>query len=377
MSISEMNREELEARSAEIRTECETAEEARLMELNAEADEIQTRLAELTAIEQRKADAAAINAGTAEGTKVLEKIKEKEERRMDFASVEYRNAWLANMMGREVEDAELRSAVTGAGAVIPQAIADKIAARLNENALIGKVDVMNVPGYVRVPVYSTNNAASWTTTASDSADAITYIDLKPYQLIKTIEIGADMDKMSFNAFESEIVKILGNAIETALQKAIIVGAGSESAQPTGIAATVSADTGTFTKAGITKADLMTIMGSLPADFQRNACWIMPNALFYEIMSIATINDFAGIAAGVGNHIGGKPVVLDDNCVISSTDTIFYGDPAHYRLNLGEGVNVSKDLSVGFRSNSAVYRGVCQADGQLDMADAFVRYSRAS
>jgi HK97 family phage major capsid protein len=77
------------------------------------------------------------------------------------------------------------------------------------------------------------------------------------------------------------------------------------------------------------------------------------------------------------QIGGKPVVVDDSMIISSTDTILYGQPKAYHYNLGQAPMIDKDLSVGFRSNSAVYRGVLQADGKLDDAAAFVKYTRAT
>lgn len=375
MDINEMNLTEIEARLSEINSAVESAEDISMLAgFEDEKRSLLQRKAELAEMEQRRADAEALNNGVVKPDNIIE-IPKKEERKMfELNSIEYRNAWLKDLMGRELE-AEERAAITGSASAIPQTTANKLAMRLEENALIGKVDVMNIPGYVRVPVYSTNTDANWTTTATDGADALTYIDLKPYQLIKTVEIGADLDKMGFDAFEAELVKAMANKVETALQKAIIVGSGSS--QPTGLATTISTATGTFTKAGITKADLMTIMGKLPADFQQNACWIMPNAVFYEIMAIADLHGFAGVSEAIGMHIAGKPVIVDDNCIISSKDNIFYGDPSHYRLNIGEGIKVDKDLSVGFRSNSAVYRGVLQADGQLDLAAAFVRYTRSA
>ena len=69
--------------------------------------------------------------------------------------------------------------------------------------------------------------------------------------------------------------------------------------------------------------------------------------------------------------------FDDNAKVSTKDAILYGQPKAYHMNLGEGVKVDKDMSVGFRSNSAVYRGVCLADGNLDNAGAFVKYTRAT
>ena len=95
------------------------------------------------------------------------------------------------------------------------------------------------------------------------------------------------------------------------------------------------------------------------------------------MAIADHNDFTNVNNGFSYKLFGKDVVFDDNAKVSTKDAILYGQPKAYHMNLGEGVKVDKDMSVGFRSNSAVYRGVCLADGNLDNAGAFVKYIRAT
>jgi HK97 family phage major capsid protein len=236
--------------------------------------------------------------------------------------------------------------------------------------------MLQIPGYVKIPIYATNNDANWTDTASDSADVIGAITLQPKQLIKTIEVPATVDKMSISAFEQYITEALANKIESALQKAVIAGTGST--EPVGIITAATAKTGTFTKAAVTKADLLSIMGDLDAEYQNGACWIMPSKVFFaEVMAIADHNDFTNVNNGFTYKLFGKDVVFDDNTKVGTQDAILYGQPKAYHVNLGEGVKVDKDLSVGFRSNSAVYRGVCLADGNLDNSNAFVKYTRST
>ena len=58
-------------------------------------------------------------------------------------------------------DAEERTAITGTDA-IPTETLDKIVNVLKENALLGKIDMLQIPGYVKIPIYATNNDANWT-----------------------------------------------------------------------------------------------------------------------------------------------------------------------------------------------------------------------
>ena len=374
MNISEMNLEQVIARIAELdvivrdATTAETIDEA-----TEEKRQLLERKHELEELEARQAGAAALESGAAQG-----KTKEKREGE-DMNEKEYRKAWLLHLMGRNEEVAEeYRAAVTGEAAVIPTETLNKMILRLQQNPLLSKIDMLQIPGYVKIPIYATNNAASWTTTSTDSQDAFDYIVLEPKQLIKTIEVPATINQMSIDAFESYVVSAMSNVVEAALEKAVLVGTGTN--DPTGIVTTIATTTGTFTKAAVTKADLLKIMGSLPADYQNGACWIMPALVFYgEVMNIADHNTFASINAGFDIKLFGKDVVLSDevNATALTNDNILYGNPKAYHMNLGEGVNVSKDASVGFRSNSVVYRGVCLADGKLDNAAAFVRYKRAN
>lgn len=374
MDLKEMTVEQLEERKSAIVSELDNEG----ADLEALENEVRSIKAELESRAEEEAKKAEVREAVASGEgETIKEFKEEiimEKRDFSVDGAEYRNAWLKNLMGLEI-DAEERAAITGTDA-IPTETLNKIVNVLKENALLGKIDLMQIPGYVKIPIYSTNGEASWTDTASDSADAIGSITLQPKQLIKTIEVPATVDKMSISAFERYITEALANKIESALQKAVIAGTGTT--EPTGIITAATAKTGTFTRAAVTKADLLTIMGDLQSEYQNGACWIMPSKVFFaEVMAIADHNDFTNVNDGFTYRLFGKSVVFDDNASKSSKDMILYGQPKAYHMNLGEGVRVDKDMSVGFRSNSAVYRGVCLADGNLDNVNAFVAYTRAT
>lgn len=374
MELKDMNIEQLEERKNAIVAELDN-EGADLDALEAEMRSIKEELESRKQAEAQKVEIReAVANGAGEVIKTFVEERKTMEKNFTVDGAEYRQAWLKNLMGLQL-DAEERTAITGTDA-IPTETLDKIINVLKENALLGKIDMLQIPGYVKIPIYATNNDAAWTDTATDSVDVIGNITLQPKQLIKTIEVPATVDKMSISAFEQYITEALANKIESALQKAVIAGTGTT--EPTGIITAATAHTGTFTKAAVTKADLLSEMGDLPSEYQNGACWIMPSKVFFsEVMAIADHNDFTNVNNGFDYKLFGKDVVFDDNAKVSNKDAILYGQPKAYHMNLGEGVKVDKDMSIGFRSNSAVYRGVCLADGNLDNAGAFVKYVRAT
>lgn len=288
-------------------------------------------------------------------------------------SAEYRSAWLKKLMGKELTEQERLVDLSGA---MPTSTANKVLSIVEESRLLAKLDISRIPGNLNIPVETASDAASWGATGAAVNDAIGTIQLYAYQLIKTIEVPGTIKAASIDAFEDYIVRRLGEKIRKTLELAVINGDGSGKA--TGISVTVNTLTGTFTKAGIVKADLFKIMGSLDGEFQDNATWIMPSKVYYgEVLNVVNIGDFDNLAKGGGERLLGKDVVLTENAKISNADYIFYGDPKHYHLNFSEDINVSKDTSVGFASNSVMYRGVTVCDGKLDSAKSFVKYTRAT
>lgn len=378
--MENMNLEQVEARLAEIRAMVDTAEN--IDELSAEVDALNERRSQIMA-EQREAEAekrqalldtiATGAAGTE--TRSFENMEAQMEKRT-FApnTEEYRAAWLKAQMGLEL-DAEERSAMATVD-VVPTITENRILGRLKEYSLLKYIDLTNFKGYVNIPNYTTDGDAAWNT-SNEQQDAIGHVALSLYQLIKTVEVPGKFNDVSIDAFEDYLTAHLVNKIQKALQTAVILGAGGGSSQPTGINVTHSTADGEFTHSGITKADLMTIMGSLGAEYQQDAVWIMPNHVFYEAMAVVDLPGFVALNAELRPIIGGKPVVIDDSCIISSTDTIFYGAAKAYHMNLGAPIEVSRDESVGFKSNAVNYRAVTLADGKLDNTDAFVKYTRAT
>ena len=376
-----MRIDEINTRLAAIQAELETATGDQLTALENEVNDLTAERQQIqNEVQTRQQMRESIAAGLVTG-KTIENNEEEnkmENRTFTPGSAEYREAYLMNLQGREL-NAEQRAAVTATGAIPTQTL-NQIFGYLEESPILSRVDLTYIPGNVTLPVESASADAAWVdmaTAATDSSDGIDSITLAAYKLIKTVEITADIEAMAIDAFESWLVQNLGAKIEKALDAAVFNGTGSK--QATGILKTIATATGTFTKAKAKYSDLINIIAALPSGPAKNATFAMPRKLFFT--DVIGIEDQSGqpvchvdVESPAKYNILGYHVVLDDNIPV---DNILFGDFKAYKLNIAKAPTVASDDSVGFRSGSRVYRAMALADGKLALASAFVRYTRAS
>jgi HK97 family phage major capsid protein len=376
MRINEIN-----TRLAAIQSELEVATGDQLtaleQEVNTLTEERQQIMNEAQTRQQLRANIAA---GLVTGDTIEEHEEEPKMENRTFAigSAEYREAYLMNLQGKEL-NAEQRAAVSAAAA-IPTQTQNLIFSYLEESPILSRIDMTYIPGNVTLPVEGVNSDAAWVAmgaAATDGEDTIDSISLAAHKLIKTIEITADVDAMAIDAFEAWLVRALGVKIEKALDHAVFNGTGS--GQATGICKTVSAATGTFTKAKAKYSDLINIIAALPSGPAKNACFAMQRKLFFT--DVLGIEDQAGqpvchadVESPAKYNILGYHVILDDNV---PADTILFGDFKAYKMNIAKAPQVTSDDSVAFRTGSRVYRAMALADGKLATEKAFVKYVRAS
>lgn len=376
MDFTNMTVEELEARRAQIVEESEQDG----ADLNALTDEIRGIKAELEARKEAAAKKAEIREAVATGAgEVIAEAPQTpiptEERKMfKVDSIEYRDAWTKKIIGRELNEEE-RAALGAAGAVIPTMTVNAVWDKLTGPAdLIGKVDVSQFPTYVRFPKATTKNAATGQAVGApitESSDVIGYVDLIPNEYVKLLTVGADIDHMAVSAVHDWIVNNLVESIRAEINKDIIVGTGTNELK--GILTSVSADS-TAIPATVTKASLLKIMGALGSNYQGGAVWIMTPTMFYEnVMTLTQLNDYI-INDGFNFKLFGHDVVLMSELLVSTKETILYGDPKAYKLNVFKALEV-KPFETATTTNIQ-FRGATMADGELIDAAAFVRFAQA-
>ena len=373
MELREMTIEALEERKAGIAVEVE-ADGADLDALEAEARSIKEEIERRKADEEKRVE---IRAAVAAGAGTVIKTAEKEERKeMSFSvdTKEYRDAWVKNLIHRDMS-VEERAALTSAASVIPTMTVNAVWDKLVKPAeLLGKVDVTQFPTYVRFPKATTNNAATSQAvgaTITESSDVLGYVDLIPNEYVKLLTVGADIDHMAIDAVHDWIVDNLTGQIRYAINKDILVGTGTNSLK--GLTASVTADS-TAIPATVTKASILKIMAALGGNYQAGAIWIMTPAMFYEnILTQTQLNDYI-INDGFSFRLFGHDVVLMSEALVSSKETIFYGDPKAYKVNIFKALEV-KPFETATTTNIQ-FRGACLADGELLDTAAFVRFAQA-
>lgn len=370
--------------------------EAEILVAEAKAEDAESKMAEVEGLDAKWAEIAKSQANL-EALKDAKEIVNIEEHSVELkgdekkvetikdiesleaiSSNEYRNAFLKKLQGKDLSQQE--NALVTAGGAIPTQTMNKILEDMEHIApILQKIDLSFIPSYLSIPVEDTVNDASWVamgTASTDSSDALTTVSLAAYKLIKTVEIGADVSIMAIDAFEAYLVAKLSKKIAKALENAIINGTGSS--QPTGILKSgVITNTGTFTKAGMTYADLLAIIADLPDHgYRAGASLVMPSALFYSDVLPALTDKGSGLDVQAAEKLNvlGYEVVLCDRV---AADTIIFGNLKNYSMNISEGVKIESDKSVAFRTGSTVYRAMALVDGKVSNADAFNVYTRAA
>ena len=358
-----MRKSQILKRLAEIKNELAN-EDADLDALEAEARSLKDELAK---IEQRERLMNEVETRGRTARDFGEELEPEETktRTFDVDSVEYRDAFMKKLMGRELDEEE-RTAVS-ASVAIPTHTMNLIIGRLKKNPLLEAIDITYIPSNVSFPVEGTVNDAAWVdmgTAATDSDDTLTSITLSAYKLIKTVEITADVKAMAIPAFEAWLVSRLSNRIEKTVDVSIINGTGTN--QATGILKTISTTTGKWAKAGMTYADLLKVVASLPTEYANGASFVMNRTLFYtQVLGIEDTNKKPIVVADLQSpakfNILGYPVIIDDNM---PDDKLIFGDLKEYKFNFVQAPEIKANESVAFRTGSLVYRALALADGKL-------------
>ena len=370
--MNEMSIEQLEERKQAILAELDSPEadlDALQEEMRAIKEEMENRKA---AEAKREEIRAAVASGEGEVVKKVE--EERKDKMYAIDTIEYRDAWVKSMIGRDMSEEE-RSALASAAAVIPTMTVNAVWDKLVKPAeLLGKVDLTQFPNYVRFPKATTNNPATSQAvggTISESSDVIGYVDLIPNEYVKLLTVGADIEHMAIPAIHDWIVDNIVGQIRYAINKDILIGSGTNALK--GISASVNANA-TNIPATVTKASILKIMATLSSQYQNGAIWVMSPEMFYEeIMPLTDLNDYI-INDGFQFRLFGHDVILMSESVISSKENIFYGDPKAYKANIFKPLEV-KPFETATTTNIQ-FRGACLADGELLDTSAFVRFAKS-
>lgn len=385
-----MNRlQEIETRLAAIKVELE-GEGANIEALEKEVKALKEERKNLMdQVEKRRKLLEDIAAGGGNPIPIIPK----EERKVDFekmtkeeilTSQEYRSAWLKNLQGVKLNEAEQRaydSSATSAGAAIPTMTSDTLFSKMIKIApMLSQITLLRVAGNITFAAESARTSAvqhAENATITAATDAMVKVSLTGYEFNKLLYISKTVQTMAINAFEGWLVDMIAEDIAVAIEDQIINGTGSTAPKGIEKAATWSTSsnyvqcTGTFV---ITYGDVLKMIGLLPARYDSNAKFLANKGMVYQ--GLAAIKDTTGRPILINDVTGdypfrilGFPVLVSDKV----TDKVLYfGDYKKVVGNLSQDVTVERDASAGFASNSIAYRGGAIFDCNIALADAFVK-----
>lgn len=384
-----MTLEEIKKKLEEILTKLEGNEdlsEEEITALEKEEEKLEEEKKSLIAkAEKRSLTLKKIKRGLGEEVEINEK---KEERKMNQEedvrnSKEYRSAFLKKLQRKELTDEEERALTTGTssvGAVIPTITQNLIIEKVFQNApLLEEITLLRVDGNVTFAVESTVNDAAIHTegaTITESGDVLVPVSLGQYEVNKYITISKSVSKMSIDAFETWITKMLGKMIAKAITNLIINGTGSS--QPKGVEkANTWGETNSVTvgkTASLTEANVLTLVGLLNGAYDENAKWLMSKKTLltdFRPLQDKSKNDLV-VKENGKYFIEGYEVMLDERVALHDA---YLGDFTMYVGNLGEDITVDQDKKLS--ANSFEFLGSAMFDGKPAIGEAFVKLTKST
>ena len=370
---------EINARKAELRAMLEGNTEVNLDEIETELRNLDTEFKEL---EKRKATIDGINMGTIPANEIPNPVASRSDAAAD-SEKEYRSAWLRNIRGLELTDAETRALTTAtnsAGAAVPTITRNKIIEKVKQYCpLLDKIDLLRVPGGVKVPAEgTTTDAQTHKEGAAITADADTLVEvaLAGYEVTKLVTISKSVEKMSIDAFENWLVNKIARKIAEKISKLIIFGSGSGEAQGFDKITWNESNSVTIAKAGsIAAADVKTLVGLLNGGYDNGAEWLMSKTTFFADFHPLMNNSKDNIVTYDNGtyRIMGYPVSFDDRVTLHEgyLANIYLG----YIGNMPEDITVTSQFVT--RENAYDFLGCAMFDGKVQAVEAFVKFIKAT
>ena len=346
--VVDMTIEELRARAAEIRTAV-NAPDADLDLLETEATQISERISAYETEQRRRAIAGRVAGG--EGTVVRIFANRQEEL---LTSKEYRNAWLKNLQGVELSDAEQRAYTSGNGA-ISVITANAIMSAVRDHApLLDRMTIVYSASNISYYVEGTNTEAEdHTENAAITAanDTLSKVSLAPGEITKLIQVSESAKAMSVDAFEAWLARNLGDAISRKINSKII-SAIDDAASSAGTA--------------IDAAGVQALLGTVKGDGVAVIC--NRKTLYTKLLPIQDDSKSSIVRFEGGNSMArvyGVDVLMDDHV---ADDTVLAGDLTKLIGAMAESVSVRQGYDID--TNSYKYLGVALFDVKVGLNNAF-------
>ncbi|MDD7603195.1 MAG: phage major capsid protein [Firmicutes bacterium] len=377
---------EIEKRLAEIKSEVEKPDanldalEEESRKLSDEYEKLQERVA---GAERRQKILDGAQREGVETRRFGNQEQDTEERSYGADSPEYRSAYLKQMRGIELSDVEERamtSASSSAGPVIPTQTMNKIISKLHQYApLLDEIELLSVPGNVKVPAEGTTIEASIHAegaTITAAGDTMTYVELGMYEITKLITISKTVELMSVDAFENWLTDKIARNVADKITGLILTGTGSSQAHGINAITWDESNSVTVAKASaLTVANIDSVVGLLNGAYDAGAKWIMSKKTFFGDFRALQDNSKNKVISKEGDtwYVEGYPVSFDERMTIH--EAILGNLRRGYIGNMPEEAHVTSQFVV--RENSYDFLGSAMFDGKVQAVEAFVKIAKAT
>lgn len=372
---------EINDRKAELRTMLEGTDEVNLEEIKTELRELNT---EFEMLENRKKTAEGIAAGTIPAAEIENPVAARSA--ADTAAdgeKEYRAAWLRNIRGLELNDAETRAlttATSSVGAAVPTITQNKIVEKVKQYCpLLDKIDLLRVPGGVTVPAEGTTTDAKTHAegaTITADADTVVSVVLSGYEVTKLVTISKSVEKMSIDAFESWLVNKISRKIAEKIGYLIVYGSGSSEAQGINKITWGADNSVTVAKTGsLTAANVQALVALLNGGYDSGAEWLMSKTTFFTDFHPLMNNSKDNIVTEQNGsyRVMGYPISFDDR--ITAHEAFLGNIYRGYVGNMPEDITVTSQFVT--RENAYDFLGCAMFDGKVQATEAFVKLVKAT
>lgn len=372
---------EINDRKAELRAMLEGTDEVNLEEIKTELRELNT---EFEMLENRKKTAEGIAAGTIPAAEIENPVAARSA--ADAAAdgeKEYRAAWLRNIRGLDLTDAETRAlttATSSVGAAVPTITQNKIVEKVKQYCpLLDKIDLLRVPGGVTVPAEGTTTDAKTHAegaTITADADTIVSVVLSGYEVTKLVTISKSVEKMSIDAFESWLVNKISRKIAEKIGYLIVYGSGNSEAQGINKITWGADNSVTVAKtASLTTANVQALVALLNGGYDSGAEWLMSKTTFFTDFHPLMNNSKDNIVTEQNGsyRVMGYPISFDDR--ITAHEAFLGNIYRGYVGNMPEDITVTSQFVT--RENAYDFLGCAMFDGKVQATEAFVKLVKAT
>ena len=245
-------------------------------------------------------------------------------------SVGYRKSFMNyvrnGQINREFINADNNTLTSDVSVVIPQVVLDQIVCRIQDSELLKAITNTNYKTGVAVAVNQVKPQATWTAegASSDKQKAtVGQIVFGAFKLRVAISMSLEVSELSLQAFEAMLTAQIAEALQKALEEAVVKGTGV--GMPKGLTQETPVETVTLDAVNrLTYDKVCEIEGCIKSEYDKDSIYIMNKKTFFNMLDVqenggqVVASMHTDVDGKVKRFIFGRPVVFT-NFLPASTD----------------------------------------------------------